>query len=98
MVLCIPIIVKNIDLIGHLSSNIAFWGFTAAIRWTSQSTHGFTRMDDNSICVVDATFPVTVGNNYHTSSGVASLTNGDYQYFVFFICEWILCNTAYPQW
>ena len=52
------------------------------------------RMDDNSICVVDATFPVTVGNNYHTSSGVASLTNGDYQYLCSLFANGFY-NTAY---
>lgn len=83
---------KSIDLIGHLSSNIAFWGFTAATG--GQVNRHMVRMDDNSICVVDATFPVTVGNNYHTSSGVASLTNGDYQYLCSLFANGFY-NTAY---
>ena len=69
---------KTIDLIGYLSSNIAFWGFTAATG--SLNNQHLVRMNDNSICVVDATFPVTVGNNYHSSSGTTSLTTDDYQY------------------
>ena len=43
---------------------------------------------------MDATFPVTVGNNYHTSSGVASLTNGDYQYLCSLFANGFY-NTAY---
>ena len=70
--------IKNIDLISHLASNIAYWGSTAATG--GQNNRHLVRMNDNSICVVDATFPVTVGNNYHTSSGTTSLTADDYQY------------------
>ena len=83
---------KNIDLISHLASNIAYWGFTAATG--GQNNRHQVRMDDNSICVVDATFPVTVGNNYHTSSGTRSLTTVDNQY----LCSLFsggFYNTAY---
>lgn len=70
---------KSIDLISHLSSYIAFWGFTG-------STGGFSnqqmvRFDNNSICVVDATYPLILGNNYDTTTGVVSLTTSEIAYF-----------------
>jgi hypothetical protein len=83
---------KSVNLIAMMGTPIAFWGFTA-------STGGFNneqsvRFNDNSICVVDATFPVTVGNNYHTSTGLVSLTQDDTQY----LCSLFsnnFYNTAY---
>ena len=83
---------KSVNLITMMGTPIAFWGFTA-------STGGFNneqsvRFNDNSICVVDATFPVTVGNNYHTSSGLVGLIQDDYQY----LCSLFsndFYNTAY---
>ena len=83
---------KNIDLISHLASNIAYWGFTAATG--GQNNRHLVRMNDNSICVVDAIFPVTVGNNYDTSSGTSSLTADDYQYFCSLFTSGFY-NTAY---
>ena len=83
---------KNIDLIGHLASNIAYWGFTAATG--GENNRHLVRFNDNSICVVDATFPVTVGNNYHTSSGTSSLTVDDYQYLCSLFAGGFY-NTAY---
>ena len=83
---------KNIDLISHLASNIAYWGFTAATG--GENNRHLVRMNDNSICVVDATFPVTVGNNYHTSSGTTSLTADDYQYLCSLFSSGFY-NTAY---
>lgn len=83
---------KNINLINHLSSNIAYWGFTAATG--AANNRHLVRMDDNSICVVDATFPVTVGNNYHTSLGTVSLTTNDFQYLCSLFAGGFY-NTAY---
>lgn len=83
---------KNVDLIGLLGTPIAFWGFTASTGGARNEQS--VRFNDNSICVVDATFPVTVGNNYHTSTGLVSLTQQDYQY----LCSLFsndFYNTAY---
>jgi len=69
---------KSVNLIAMLGTPIAFWGFTASTGGAQNEQS--VRFDDNSICVVDATYPITVGNNYHTSSGLASLTQTDTQY------------------
>ena len=83
---------KTINLITLLGTPIAFWGFTAS---TGGSTNEQSvRFNDNSICVVDATYPVTVGNNYHSSSGLVSLTQTNHQY----LCSLFsndFYNTAY---
>lgn len=66
-------------MIAHLGSNIAFWGFTGSTGGAQNQQ--MVRFDDNSICVVDATFPIVIGNNYDTTTGVVSLTSDDNQYF-----------------
>lgn len=69
----------SINMIAHLGSNIAFWGFTGSTGGAQNQQ--MVRFDDNSICVVDATFPIVIGNNYDTTTGVVSLTSDDNQYF-----------------
>ena len=68
---------KFVNLIAMMGTPIAFWGFTASTGGARNEQS--VRFNDNSICVVDATFPVTVGNNYHTSSGLVGLIQDDYQ-------------------
>lgn len=83
---------KSVNLIALMGTPIAFWGFTASTGGARNEQS--VRFNDNSICVVDATFPVTVGNNYHTSSGLVSLTQDDNQY----LCSLFsnnFYNTAY---
>ena len=83
---------KSVNLIAMMGTPIAFWGFTASTGGARNEQS--VRFNDNSICVVDATFPVTVGNNYHTSSGLVSLTQDNYQY----LCSLFsndFYNTAY---
>ena len=83
---------KSINLIALMGTPIAFWGFTASTGGSNNEQS--VRFNDNSICVVDATFPVTVGNNYHTSSGLVGLIQDDYQY----LCSLFsndFYNTAY---
>ena len=83
---------KSVNLIAMMGTPIAFWGFTASTGGARNEQS--VRFNDNSICVVDATFPVTVGNNYHTSTGLVSLTQNDYQY----LCSLFsnnFYNTAY---
>ena len=69
---------KSVNLIALMGSSIAFWGFTASTG--GERNEQSVRFNDNSICVVDATFPITVGNNYHSSTGLVSLTLANYQY------------------
>ena len=83
---------KSVNLIAMLGTPIAFWGFTASTGGANNEQS--VRFNDNSICVVDATFPVTVGNNYHTSSGLVSLTQDDTQYLCFLFSN-DFYNTAY---
>lgn len=83
---------KSVNLIAMMGSPVAFWGFTASTGGARNEQS--VRFNDNSICVVDATFPVTVGNNYHTSYGLVSLTQDNYQY----LCSLFsndFYNTAY---
>jgi len=83
---------KSVNLIAMIGTPIAFWGFTASTGGARNEQS--VRFNDNSICVVDATFPVTVGNNYHTSSELVSLTQDDNQY----LCSLFsndFYNTAY---
>jgi|GEM_PF-5115940 len=83
---------KSVNLIAMMGTPIAFWGFTASTGGARNEQS--VRFNDNSICVVDATFPVTVGNNYHTSTGLVSLTQDDTQY----LCSLFsnnFYNTAY---
>lgn len=83
---------KTYNIVGHLGGNIAFWGFTAATG--GQSNIHSVRFNDNSICVVDATTPVVLGNNYSTTTGTASLTADEISYFCTqFAPEFF--NTAY---
>lgn len=83
---------KSVNLIAMMGTPIAFWGFTASTGGARNEQS--VRFNDNSICVVDATFPVTVGNNYHTSSGLVSLTQEDYQYLCSLFSN-AFYNTAY---
>ena len=83
---------KSVNLIAMMGTPIAFWGFTASTGGARNEQS--VRFNDNSICVVDATFPLTVGNNYRTSTGLVSLTQNDYQY----LCSLFsnnFYNTAY---
>lgn len=83
---------KQVNLIAMMGTPIAFWGFTASTGGARNEQS--VRFNDNSICVVDATYPVTVGNNYHSSSGLVSLTQTDYQYLCSLFSNEFY-NTAY---
>lgn len=70
---------KTIDLIALIGNNIAFWGFTGSTG--AANNQQMVRFDNNSICVVDATFPVFLGNNYATVSASNTLVADDISYF-----------------
>lgn len=70
---------KTVDLIALIGNNIAFWGFTGSTGGANNQQ--MVRFDNNSICVVDATFPVILGNNYATTSASNTLAAEDLSYF-----------------